>query len=192
MIQLINITKRFDENEVLAGFSLTIEDREHIAIMGKSGCGKTTLLRIIANLEQPDKGVREGYRFSDVAVVFQEPRLFSHLTVLENVMIVSKKSYQEAHKEALDILKKVGLEDACSLYPIELSGGMAQRVSIARAMMTESPILILDEPFSALDESTRSVIIGVVREYCLDKTLVLVTHNKADADLLSERVITLP
>ena len=159
--------------------------------MGKSGCGKTTLLRIIANLEQMDEGSREGYSFSDIAFVFQEARLFSHLTVLENLTVSSLKSPKEIKEHAIMLLEKVGLRDAFDLYPDELSRGMAQRVAIARAMITDAPILILDEPFSALDESTRIQMISVIKEYCEGKTLIFVTHNPFDAKELADRIIEL-
>lgn len=191
MIKLTNISKKYDDNVILSELSLCVQDRERVAIMGKSGCGKTTLLRIIANLEQMDKGKREGYSFSDIAFVFQEPRLFSHLTVLENLTVSSRKSPKEIKELALTLLEKVGLRDAFNLYPDELSGGMAQRVSIARAMITDAPILILDEPFSALDESTRSQMISVIKEYCEGKTLIFVSHNPSDAKELADRIIEL-
>jgi len=191
MIKLTDISKKYDGNPVLSNLSLLIQDKEHVAIMGKSGCGKTTLLRIIAGLEEIDAGAREGYSFGDIAFVFQEPRLFSHLTVLENVAVSSTGTRAEVREYALFLLEKVGLREACDLYPDELSGGMAQRVAIARAMVTNSPILILDEPFSALDESTRSQMIAVIKEYCAEKTLIFVTHNPVDAELLADRIIEL-
>ncbi len=191
MIKLTDISKKYEDNVVLSELSLLIRDNEHVAIMGKSGCGKTTLLRIIANLEQMNEGKREGYKFSDIAFVFQEPRLFSHLTVLENVTVASDKPRAEASEIALKLLEKVGLKNDCNLYPHELSGGMAQRVAIARAMITDLPILILDEPFSALDESTRAHMISVINEHCTNKTLLFVTHNAFDAELLANRIIEL-
>lgn len=191
MIVLKHITKAFDQTTVISDLSLTVQDKEHIAIMGESGCGKTTLLRIIANLEQVDAGDREGYSQDELTYVFQEPRLFSHLTVLDNVSLASRSDRNEARENAYRLLEKVGLRDAAALYPDELSGGMAQRVSLARAMLTNAPILLLDEPFSALDESTRAKMINIVRDYCRDKTLLLVTHNKQDAEELCERTVYL-
>ena len=167
MIKLTNIFKSYDSNSVINNLSLTINDSEKIAIMGKSGCGKTTLLRIIANLEKIDSGSKEGYSTEDIAFVFQEPRLFSHLNVLENITIVSQLPREQAKERALTLLSNIGLAEFSNYYPDELSGGMAQRVSIARAMITDAPILLLDEPFSALDESTRLHMIDILRGYCV-------------------------
>ena len=191
MIKLTSVSKAFDQKTVLSGFSLTVNDGEHIAIMGESGCGKTTLLRIIANLEQVDSGMIEGYDSSMVSYVFQESRLFDSLTALDNVACVSTLPYKEARPKALVILEKLGLRESAKLYPAELSGGMAQRVSIARAMMANTPILLLDEPFSALDDATRAEVIEILSEFTKDKTLILVTHSRCDAELLATRIIEL-
>ena len=121
----------------------------------------------------------------------REPRLFRHLTVLDNLTVVSSESKEQAKARAMKLLAKVGLSESATLYPEELSGGMAQRVALARAMMTDCPILLLDEPFSALDQDTRSKMIFVVKEYVQNKTLIIVTHNLADAELLADRIIEL-
>lgn len=191
MIKLSNIRKAFDEKTVLDGFSLSVQDREHIAIMGESGCGKTTLLRIIAGLDTPDSGFVEGYRFEDVGYTFQESRLFESLTVLDNIACVSDKPMREARKDAMYWVNAVGLADSADLYPSELSGGMAQRVSIARMLMANKEILLMDEAFSALDEDTKKGIIALIKEHSQLKTLILVTHSKTDAEQMSTRIVTM-
>ena len=107
MIQLRNISKSYDGNTVLRELSLSIQEGEHIAIMGKSGCGKTTLLRIIADLEQMDSGTRNGYLFTDISFVFQEPRLFPHLTVLENLTVVCPEQNETVKQYAFELLRQI-------------------------------------------------------------------------------------
>jgi len=189
MIELVHIKKSFGDNHVISDLSLQVDDGEHMAIMGESGKGKTTLLRIIANLEGIDDGVIRGYSTKDISYVFQESRLFQNLNALDNVACVSDLSRSEARKKASTLLAKVGLSGYEHLYPDELSGGMAQRVSIARAMMNDSPILLLDEPFSALDKATRLEMIRLIKAYVEKKTLILVTHNSEDAELLTSRTV---
>ena len=187
MITIENICKQYGDQRVLVDFSLTLQDGEKIAIMGESGRGKTTLLRIIAGLETVDSGVIGGFSKEDIAYVFQEPRLFDSLSVIKNLTIVSKKSRRDAEKHAEELLRSVGLEKAAFKYPNELSGGMKQRLALARAFMVDRPILLLDEPFSALDKDTREAMIAFVKERAQNKTVILVTHNSNDASALCER-----
>ena len=187
MITIENICKQYGDQRVLVDFSLTLQDGEKIAIMGESGRGKTTLLRIIAGLETVDSGATGGFSKEDIAYVFQEPRLFDSLSVIKNLTIVSKKSRRDAEKQAEELLCSVGLEKAAFKYPNELSGGMKQRLALARAFMVDRPILLLDEPFSALDKDTREAMIAFVKERAQNKTVILVTHNSNDASALCER-----
>lgn len=187
MITMENICKQYGDQRVLVDFSLTLQDGEKIAIMGESGRGKTTLLRIIAGLETVDSGVIGGFSKEDIAYVFQEPRLFDSLSVVKNLTIVSKKSRRDAEKQAEELLCSVGLEKDAFKYPDELSGGMKQRLALARAFMVDRPILLLDEPFSALDKDTREAMIAFVKERAQNKTVILVTHNSNDASALCER-----
>lgn len=191
LISLNSISKSFDKNEVIHNFSLSVNPGEHIAIMGQSGCGKTTLLRIIAGLEQVDSGEVSGYREEDIAFVFQESRLFDTITVLDNVACVSSLPMKQARAQARKHLETVGLSEAIGLYPHELSGGMAQRVQIARAFMADKPILLLDEPFSALDDGTRQLMIGAIKRFAENRTMILVTHNRSDAEQLADSIIEL-
>ena len=188
MIQIENLTKQYGTQLVLDGFSLSVRDGEKIAIMGESGRGKTTLLRIVAGLETYDAGQISGFDKKDVAYVFQEPRLFDSLSVIKNLTVVSSQPSRIAEKTAMELLSWVGLEKDKAKYPSELSGGMKQRLALARAFMVDRPILLLDEPFSALDQETRNDMIEFVKARTKNKTVILVTHDLSDALALCERV----
>lgn len=191
MIRLERITKRYGDHVVLSDFSIVLADGEKIAVMGESGRGKTTLLRIIAHLEQSDAGLVEGYDKADIAYVFQEPRLFESLNVIRNLTVVSTLPLKEAEKRAKELLQRVGLEKDAEKHPAELSGGMKQRLSLARAFMVDRPILLLDEPFSALDRDTKDAMIRFVKEFSQNKTVILVTHDRCDAQALCEKIVDL-
>lgn len=191
MIQLDRIAKSFGERKILADLSMTIQENEHLAILAESGIGKTTLLRIIAGLEQPDAGSVTGISPDGLAYMFQEPRLFESLSALDNVAVVSRDRKETARRKAGELLAQVGLEEAVHKHPSQLSGGMKQRVALARTFMTDAAVFLLDEPFSALDEDTREKMRRFVYEQTQDKTLLLVTHRRDDAELLCSRIITL-
>lgn len=188
MIRIENLCKRYGDQLVLDRFSLSLQDGEKIAIMGESGRGKTTLLRIIAGLEKPEAGTVSGFNKEEIAYVFQEPRLFESLSVIKNLTVVSSQPARTAEKKAKELLLAVGLENAAEKYPDELSGGMKQRLALARAFMVDRPILLLDEPFSSLDKDTRNAIIDFVKEQAKNKTVIMVTHDSNDAYLLCERI----
>ena len=188
VIQIENLTKQYNTQLVLNEFSLLVRDGEKVAIMGESGRGKTTLLRIIAGLETYDAGQISGFDKKDVAYVFQEPRLFDSLSVIKNLIVVSQQPSRVAEKKAMELLTLVGLEKDKAKYPSELSGGMKQRLALARAFMVDRPILLLDEPFSALDQETRNDMIEFVKARTKNKTVILVTHDSDDAHALCERV----
>lgn len=188
MIQIENLTKQYNTQLVLNEFSLLVRDGEKVAIMGESGRGKTTLLRIIAGLETYDAGQISGFDKKDVAYVFQEPRLFDSLSVIKNLIVVSQQPSRVAEKKAMELLTLVGLGKDKAKYPSELSGGMKQRLALARAFMVDRPILLLDEPFSALDQETRNDMIEFVKARTKNKTVILVTHDSDDAHALCERV----
>ncbi len=186
--------------EALNRVSLRIKPGEIIAVVGSSGCGKSTLLRLIAGLDQPTHGEiqLDGERIRSphpaVGVVFQEPRLLPWLTVAQNIAF-GLYEYPRAQRGRLvnDVLKHVGLSDYVSCWPRELSGGQAQRVAIARALAPRPKVLLLDEPFSALDAFTRASL----QEHVLDlwqafqPTLVLVTHDVEEAAFLADRVLVM-
>lgn len=186
--------------KVLDDINIDVQKGSFVSIVGPSGCGKSTLLYLIAGLEKADKGeVRiSGKKVAgpgpDRVVVFQEAGLFPWLTVLENVtygLLLKKISKEEATRKALEILKMVHLSRYTDAYPHQLSGGMKQRVAIARALVMEPDILLMDEPFSALDEQTRMVLHKELLEIWKKTkvTIFFVTHNIREAVLLSEQVI---
>lgn len=185
---------------VLDHIDIDMEKGSFVSIVGPSGCGKSTLLYMIAGLEKADKGsIRiAGNEVKkpgpDRVVVFQEAGLFPWLTVLENVkygLLLKKMSKQDAEAKAIEMLKMVHLSNYIHSYPHQLSGGMKQRVSIARALVMEPDVLLMDEPFSALDEQTRMVLhkelIDIWKKTKV--TIFFVTHNIREAVLLSEKVI---
>jgi len=187
MLKLTNISHSFAEHAVLKGKNLTIHPGQRIALMGPSGCGKTTLLRIALGLLKPTAGTAEN-TFRKTAVVFQEPRLLPWRTALENVNLVlgDGKSTLETAKMYLE---QVHLSDAADKYPRELSGGMQQRVAVARALAAQGDLLILDEPFKAMDESLREQVIALVNQ--IEAAILLVTHEEAEAKALSCEIIKL-
>ncbi|KAB2338202.1 ABC transporter ATP-binding protein [Cytobacillus depressus] len=194
------VNEKNDRVKVLDNISLNIEKGNFISIVGPSGCGKSTLLYLIAGLEKADDGEIhiEGNSVNqpgpDRVVVFQEAGLFPWLTVLENVtygLLLKKIPKKQAEAKALEILKMVHLSRYTDSYPHQLSGGMKQRVAIARALVMEPDILLMDEPFSALDEQTRMVLhkelLDIWRKTKV--TILFITHNIREAVLLSEKVI---
>ena len=185
MLNLTNITHRFGEHTVLEHKNLTLLPGQRIALMGPSGCGKTTLLRIAMGLLEPAEGTVVN-TFGKTAAVFQEPRLLPWRTALQNVnLVLGDGKTTLATAEAY--LQQVHLQDALHKYPRELSGGMQQRVSVARALAAEGDFLILDEPFKAMDEALREQIIALVGQ--TKAAILLVTHEEAEAKQLDCEII---
>lgn len=175
MIELRNISVSLGGTPVLNDCSLTVPAGGSAALTGPSGCGKTTLLRIIAGLQKPDAGkVRVEGR---VGYVFQEHRLFPWLTAAENLDLVAPGGAEVW-------LAKAELSDAADKYPDELSGGMRQRLNIVRALACGGEILLLDEPFKGLDAPLRKEIETLIARERAGKTLLLVTHDEADLELV--------
>ena len=177
MIETRDLTVTYDGRAVLRAVDLTVPDGGHIALMGPSGCGKTTLLRVLAGLRAPDGGT---VRVSPgrMACVFQEPRLLPWRTAAENVNAVLSDRAQTM-PQALAWLERLELSDARDQYPAALSGGMQQR-----AMAYDAPMLLLDEPFRGLDAALRQRVTALVADAARAKTLVLATHDAADAAAL--------
>lgn len=188
-----------EETEAIAEVSLTIPDQQFLCVIGPSGCGKSTLLRLIAGLERLSSGslrvggteVRGARR--DIGLVFQTPVLLPWRTVLKNVLVpaeVLKLEKRAAGRRAYELLDLVGLQGFADRYPNELSGGMRQRAAIARSLMHNPKILLMDEPFGALDALTREAMnLELLRIWqASGKTIVLVTHSIEEALLLSDRV----
>ena len=186
-IELIDIHKtyRVDNREipVLNGINLSLPAGRITVILGQSGCGKTTLLRLTGGLETADSGEIRWESAHKTAFVFQEPRLMPWLTVWENVVFgLSKKETDPGKIEA--VIRTVGLSGFEKAYPSQLSGGMQQRVAIARALAYDAPVLLLDEPFRGLDAALRQRVTALVADAARAKTLVLATHDAADAAAL--------
>jgi NitT/TauT family transport system ATP-binding protein len=184
----------------LDGLDLDIREGEFLSLLGPSGCGKSTALRIVAGLSEPSRGTvtwsgrREGA--NDIGFVFQEPTLMPWATVFANVYLPLKLtgiSRNEAAPRIMEALRRVGLGDFSEAYPRQLSGGMRMRVSIARALVTAPRVLLMDEPFAALDEITRfklnDDLVALWRE--LRMTVVFVTHSVFESVYLSQRVVVM-
>ena len=183
MIALRNITVKFDKKVVLDNLSFEFKSGVKYALMGESGSGKTTILNAISRLIKFD-GEVDVSQGEKISYVFQEPRLFDWLTVLENVSLVMDLPKDEAREKAKKLLYELGLEDSLDLYPTELSGGMKQRVSIARALAFEPTVLLLDEPFRALDADTKQKVASYVFDYMKNKTVIMVTHDDTDTSFV--------
>lgn len=177
MIKIDKINKSFGENHVLKDFSADIIENKMNTIMAPSGAGKTTLLRILLGLEMVDSGLISGLSGKKISCVFQEDRLVENLSAYANIKIVCDKSCDEI----ITVLKMIGLFDAKDQKVSTLSGGMKRRVAIARAIMAESDILILDEPFKGLDDKTKSDVISLILNSTIDKTIILVTHIEQES-----------
>ncbi len=177
---------------------MSITDGDFAAILGPSGCGKSTLLRLVAGLDQPTDGtliLHQKYR-SKMAYVFQDAHLLPWRNVLRNVALpleIAGVNRAQRRAKALAAIEQVGLLDAVDRYPAQLSGGMRMRVSLARAMVTDPQVLLLDEPFAALDEITRQRLDEQLRELWLARqmTVLFVTHSTAEAVFLANRAIVL-
>ena len=187
MLELKDISVRYDGKSVLSGCGLSLGDGERLALMGPSGCGKTTLLRVALSLLPPDTGSVSGDPCR-TAAVFQEPRLLPWRTAAENVNVVLSDG-PETMPEALSMLERVELSDAVEKYPAELSGGMQQRVSITRALAFRPDLLVLDEPFRGLDEALRGRIISHLSASLPSASLLLATHSEEEALSLGCRIL---
>lgn len=185
MIKIDNISFGYIKTPVLNNFSLTIGDNDKICLFGESGCGKTTLLRLILELEKPQKGSINKTK-GKAAVVFQDNILLPFKTVLENITLMG------ADKDtALFQLKSLGIESIANSLPDELSGGMQRRAAIARALSTDFDFLVLDEPFTGLDEDNIKLAAKHILDTVKDKPIILVTHSLYEAELLNTKIIKL-
>ena len=187
-IILEHIGKSFGTNTVLEDFSHTFPGGRLTAIEGASGCGKTTLLNILAGFHQPDEGTITGLP-SRISYVFQEDRLSEDFSVLSNIRLVTGKTRSRAEIEAH--LKELSLEDALKKPVREWSGGMKRRAAIARAILYEADLYLFDEPFKGLDEALKKTVMDYVLKYTKGKTVILITHDKAEADYLGGELLTM-
>ncbi len=200
LLTLEAISKHYTTEPILRNLSLEIQPGEIISLVGPSGCGKSTLLRLISGLDREHEGqilvdgniIREPNR--TVGLMFQEPRLFPWLEVRDNIAFgLAPERRKHSQKLVNELLEQVGLSESAKLLPRQLSGGMAQRVALARALAGEPGLLLLDEPFSALDAFTRmrlqEVVLAIWLRY--QPTMLLVTHDIDEALYLSDRVVIL-
>lgn len=198
-LELINVSRTFADKTVIKNISLSVKPGEIIGILGTSGCGKSTLLRAISGLDNKydgtisinNKSSKEVHE--ETGFIFQEPRLLPWLSVIENVTFGLTGKGKSKLNRAQEFLGSVGLGESKDLYPRQLSGGMAQRVAIARALVTSPEVLLLDEPFSALDAFTKmqlqDLLLNIWNKY--QSTMVLVTHDVDEALYLCDRIIIL-
>ena len=201
-IELRGVSKSFGSTDALQSVTIAVEDGETVTLLGPSGCGKTTLLRLIAGLETPSAGEivvngmtpQDARRRKQIGFVPQSPALLPWRTVHANARLLldvnRAKSPATPTVSVEDLLGEVGLGEFRDAYPHELSGGMQQRVGLVRAFALDAPILLMDEPFAALDEMTRTDmrhLLGRLREP-LGTTVVFVTHSIPEATFLSDRV----
>ena len=208
IIEIHGVGKMYDGHagavQALRDVSLTVEPGELISIIGPSGCGKSTLLRIVGDLVAPSVGTvrvngktAEAARLDrDYGIVFQTPVLYEWRTVLENVQLpleLAGRPRGDRQARAARLLRLVGLDAFGRHHPWQLSGGMQQRVAIARALALDPPILLMDEPFGALDEMTRERLNGELLSLCAETgaTVLFVTHSIAEAVFLSSRVLVM-
>lgn len=188
VILLEHISKSYAETVVFRDFSVRLPLGETSVITGVSGCGKTTLLRLILGLETPDAGTITGVP-ARRAAVFQEDRLCPQLTALENVLLIAGRKRE---REARDMLVRLGLGESLAVPAAELSGGMRRRCALARALCAEFDLLALDEPFKGLDEANRRAAMAAVRALSGDKTVLLVTHDAAEAEFFGGNRLSIP
>lgn len=206
LIQSLNVSFKTASGtfQALESVDLTVKENEFLTLIGPSGCGKTTVLRCIAHLVDPTSGQVtvnglspiEAIQKRDVGYVFQSATLLEWRNVLKNVLLpmeIAGVGRKEASRRASEMIERVGLTDFVRNFPRQLSGGMQQRVAIARALVMEPKIILMDEPFAALDEITREDMNRWLMEV-FDKsntTIVFVTHNIREAIMLSDRVVVM-
>ena len=186
MMELKGICKAYGEKQVLQNVDLLLKEGEITALMGASGRGKTTLLRILMGLETADAGERLGMENVRISAVFQEDRLLDRLTAEGNLRFVAERAEQVA--EIPKLLEELGLgreREAAATF----SGGMKRRLAIARALLADYDLLVMDEPFRGLDETTKQQTMETVRRRSLGKTVLLVTHDEDEARALTEHII---
>ncbi|HEL1734232.1 TPA: amino acid ABC transporter ATP-binding protein [Streptococcus suis] len=204
MLELRNLSKRFEDKQIFSNYDLVIPEGKIVAIVGQSGGGKTTLLRMLAGLETIDSGtlmyngqelpLEELGKRHLLGFVFQDFQLFPHLSVLENLVLSPMKtqnmSRSEAEDKALKLLDTLGLANHATAYPFSLSGGQQQRVALARAMMIDPEIIGYDEPTSALDPELRKEVEKLILENrATGITQIVVTHDMQFAENIADEII---
>lgn len=186
MLKIDNISFAYGENAIFEDFSLDINKNEKIWLYGESGCGKTTLLKLILGLLKPQTGSVINITGAKPSVVFQEDRLLPFKTALQNILLVKGNT-----QKAIENLSALGLTDYINTPVSQLSGGMCRRVAIARALTADFDFLVLDEPFTGLDKENIQKAVTQILRVAQDKPIILVSHSKEEAELLGAKQITL-
>ena len=188
-IIITDLCKTFDDNEVLKNVNITLKDNSIYCLMGSSGIGKTTLLRILIGLERADSGSVSGIDTKSISCMFQEDRLIPYLSAIDNVRIVlhGKNNRDEIRNNLLSILP----DDSLDIPVSSLSGGMKRRVALARALSYPGKLIILDEPFTGLDKDTKLNVIDYILKMRNNRTLLIATLETDDANLLGAEIIKL-
>ena len=198
LVEMKHIKKSYGDQKILTDFSISIEEREKICLMGASGIGKTTILRILAGLVKPDSGQISGLQGKKISMVFQEERLLDWTDAFENVaLVLNQKKFgkgKKTRKAAIaDFLQKefdaVGLHDYKEKPVSQLSGGMRRRIAIVRALCAEGELLLLDEPFTGLDAATKAQTAKYLKSRAAERAVVMVTHDLQEAAQLGARVV---
>lgn len=188
---LSNLTKKFQSKTIFENFSYTFKCQGIYAIIGDSGVGKTTLLRMIAGLDTKYSGEILGGGSKNTSFAFQEYRLFPTISALENAVIANGELADATLKQrAIDLLSKLGFsENDLTLLPSELSGGMKQRISLVRAFLRDTPILLLDEPTKELDETIRKSLYDIIKKESENRLVIMVSHQNEDFEELSAQKV---
>lgn len=188
MYELKNIDFSYGDKSVLKDFSLSLPQKGAVCLFGASGLGKTTVLRLIAGLEKPDRGTVEGFENKRITYIFQEDRLLPWRTAKENVAL-ALATEPNAERKAVAQLSALGLANDADRYPAEMSGGMCRRVAAARALAPESDVLLADEPFTGLDGENRRILASLLRKKAEEGLVLVVTHDNGDAALLNAEAV---
>ena len=190
-LQADNISKSYGLKQALLPTSLSFAEHSFTCIVGRSGCGKTTLLRLLGALETADGGSVKLAQGRRLATVFQEARLMPWLTVADNITLAARVNSSLAKQRLPELLEQLGLTGCEQLYPHELSGGMAQRVALGRTLFYNPDVILMDEPFSALDYFTRQALQQTLLKLFAHerKTIIFVTHDVEEALLLADRIL---
>ncbi len=186
-IEVTGLSKSFGETKVLKSFCGVFVEGAITCIMGSSGCGKTTFLNILMGLVKADSGIIRGISDKKISVVFQEDRLCERFNAIDNIKIVCSKTIdRDSIKRELSL---VGLVDGINKPVSTLSGGMKRRVAIVRAILADSDVIIMDEPFKGLDYETKNKVINYIEERTKEKTAIITTHSTEDIELLKATLI---
>ncbi len=192
-VEIKDLYKSFGEKVILSSFSCNFPDKGVVAVTGDSGVGKTTLLRLISGLDKDYNGQITGGGIGKVSFAFQEHRLFPSVSALDNIVLVCfDKKDENSISKSKEMLSSLGFsENDMKLKPAELSGGMKQRVSLARAFLKDAPTLLLDEPTKELDKENIALVIEEIKKQAKKRLVIIVTHRSEDIEQLDAEVITI-